>query len=614
MNADLLSLVAIISLGVGAQWLSWRLHLPTILLLLVFGVLVGPVTGFIDPDELVGDLLFPGVSFGVALILFEGGLSLRLAEVRDVGTVVWRLISIGALVTWVLATITIQALFGLGLEISLLLGSIFIVTGPTVIVPLLRQVRLTQPVSGVLKWEGILIDPVGAILAVLVFEGILAGTLAEATSITVLGLLRAAASGALIGVAGAAVLSFMLRRYYLPDYLQNPVVFMAVGAVLVASNALADEAGLLAVMVMGIVLATRKTVPVRSILEFKENLRVLLISTLFIVLAARLEAGQLQSVLVPGSLLVASLVLVVRPLSVLASTLGSALSWRERVMVMATAPRGILAAAVASIFALELAHAGYEQASAIVPITFFTIAGTIGVYSLAVPLLSRALGMAGASPQGILMLGAQDWACHIADVLQKQGFKVLVVDANYLNVRRARMDDLPAYYGNIMSERAIDNMNLDGIGRLLALTPNDEANSLASVRLNELFGRSEVYQLAPGIEQADIFEHWIPVEFRGRLLFGKEITYAELSKRFAAGERLKATRLTEEFGIDEYTELYGEAALPLFLVRENGELAVFAVDNRPQLKAGDQLIALVKDPDEIGASDGESAQSAKTGG
>ena len=273
----LIGLGAIIVLGVIAQWLAWRLQLPAILLLLVFGFLAGPGTGLLRPDELFGDLLFPVVSLSVAIILFEGSLSLKFHELRDGGAVVARLTTIGIAVTWLLASTAAHVAVGLSLPIALLLGAILVVTGPTVIIPLLRQVRPVGRVGSVVKWEGIVNDPIGAILAVLVFEAVVASG-AGMPSILIAGVLKALLLGSLLGLLGAALLVAILRYYAVPDSLQNSVATMLVVVVFLVSNAVQSESGLLAVTVMGIALANQRLAAIRHIYEFKENLRVILIA------------------------------------------------------------------------------------------------------------------------------------------------------------------------------------------------------------------------------------------------------------------------------------------------------------------------------------------------
>jgi len=591
----LVGLAAIIVLGIGAQWLAWRINLPAILLLLLFGFIAGPATGFLNPNEIFGDLLLPLVSVSVAIILFEGGLSLKFAEVRAVTGVIRNMVTVGVLVSWVLTSLISYFIFGLGLQISVLLGAVLVVTGPTVIGPLLRHVRPSGRVGSIIKWEGIIIDPIGAVLAVLVFEVIISGGFEKATAlVVVVSIFKTLITGTLLGLAGAKLVVVILKRHWVPDFLQNPVSLMIVVFVFVCSNVFQIESGLLSVTIMGIALANQKWVSIRHIVEFKENLRVLFISSLFIILAARLTLHELNYVLNwKGFVFLALMILVVRPLSIFISTYFSDLNMKEKLFISWMAPRGIVAAAVASVFALRLEQAGYEQAERIVDITFLVITGTVAIYGLSAFQVAKRLGLAKPNPQGILMVGAQSWARSIAKILHENGFQVTLVDSNWANVSAARQDGLKAYYENILIEDLSEEAGLDGIGKLIAVTRNDEVNSLAALRFIEDFGRSQVYQLPKISKFRAKSEESIPQHLRGRLLFGSEATYSYLDGKFSSGAILKKTPLTGEFNYDSYKELYGDKALPMFIIKENGELVVLASDNTPKPVPGQFLISLV---------------------
>lgn len=587
----LVGLAGIIVLGIASQWLAWRLRLPSILLLLLAGFIAGSVTGLLDPDVLLGDLLSPIVAIAVALILFEGGLSLKMVELRQVGGVVRNLVTIGALITWLLAAGAAHFVLGLDAVLSLLLGAILVVTGPTVIMPLLRDIRPVGQVGTVVRWEGILIDPIGVTLAVLVFEAVFIGDLQRATVLTVIGFVETLVIGIVVGLITAALLTLFLRRYWIPDFLQTPVTVLMVVGAFALSEVLQPESGLLTATVMGIALANQRSVSVKHIVEFKENLGVMLISNLFIVLAARLRIEDIFRIGPEMILFVVVLVLVVRPLAVFVSTMRSPLNWRERLFVAWLAPRGIVAAATASIFGLELMHMGHPQAELLAPMTFTVIVVTVALYGLTAGPLARRLGITQSDPQGVLFVGAHGWARAMASVLQKRGYRVLLVDTNYDNVVAARMEGLPAHYGSILSEDTLAKLDLDGIGRLLALTPNEEVNSLAALRFSEIFERSEVYQL---FCRQQLGEEAIPRELRGRLLFGPGITFENLEARFSNGAVIRATPLTDKFTYEDFQALYNEAVLPLFLIDENGKLAVFAADKQPLPRRSQTVISLVE--------------------
>ncbi len=589
----LVGLASIIVLGIASQWLAWRLRLPSILLLVVVGFLAGPATGLLDPDALFGDLLLPLVSFSVAIILFEGGLSLRLAELREIGGVVRNLITIGILVTWVLSAGAAHAFLGFDLALATLLGAVLVVTGPTVIGPLLRNVRPTGQIGSLVKWEGILNDPIGAVLAVLVFEAILPGGVEQATARTLIGVLQAVLIGGGIGVLSGAILRLLLKRYWIPDFLQNPVSLMVVVTAFTAANLLQTESGLLAVTVMGVVLVNQSEVTVKHIMEFKESLSVLLLSSVFILLAARLRPDDVASLGPASVAYLAILVVLVRPVAVGLSTVGSDLSWRERLFVAWMAPRGIVAAAVASVFALELANAGYPQAEQLVPVTFLVVIGTVGIYGLTAPPLARQLQIAIPNPQGVLIIGAHPWAQAIAAVLQGEKYPILLVDTDSADISSARMAGLQTFYASILSDAVLDRIEVGQIRRMLALTPNDEINALAALHFSEIFDRSEIYQLPAEGERQDAEPERIPRHLRGRLLFGPKATYTELTARFNAGALIKVTPLTDQFDFTAFRARYGDDAIPLFQIAENGDLGVFTAEDPPDPKPGERLISLV---------------------
>ena len=587
----LIAIASIITLGIAAEWIAWRVGLPSILVLLLFGLVAGPFTGLLNPDAVFGELLFPVVSVSVAIILFEGGTSLRLQELKQVGRVVTTLVTLGAVVTWVLATAAAHYVLGVDLEPALLLGAILVVTGPTVIVPLLRQMRPSPQVGNTLKWEGILIDPVGAVLAVLVFEILLAGGFEVAWTVGTMGLLRTVVIGVVLAAAGAGLMIWVLDRRWVPEFLQSPLSLTLVVAAFAASNSLQAESGLLTVTLMGMVMANQKSVNVRHIVEFKENLRVLLISSLFIILAARLELADLRAVGLREIGFVAVLILVVRPVAVGLATLGSDFNWRERLAIGWVAPRGIVAAAVSSLFALELAQHGFPGAGQLASVTFLVIISTVVVYGFTAAPLARRLGVAQPEPQGVLFVGAHPWAREIALELQEIGFQVRLADSNRRNIAQARLAGLPTYFGSTLTEGALDRIDLNGIGNLLALTSNDEVNSLSGLNFSEVLGADSVFQLPPDDLQTAAEETLVRRHLRGRFLFRPDAGYWQLTARFDAGADIKTTRLSETFGYSDFLEQHPDA-IPLFVVGDGG-LTVVTVRGALAPQPGQTIVAIV---------------------
>lgn len=588
----LIGIASIFVFGVGAQWLGWRLKLPAILLLLISGILAGPVFGLVHPDQLMGDLLTPFISVSVAIILFEGGLSLRFSELKNVGGVIGNLVSIGALLTWVLTSVFGYYLFGFGWELAVLLGAILVVTGPTVIIPLLRQVRPAGQVGSILKWEGIVIDPIGAMLAVLVFEVILASGFSEATSLAVMSIFKTIFFGSLLGLGGAALIYFPLKKHLLPDYLQNPISLMVVVLVFTISNFVQHESGLWATTLMGVVLANQKSARIHHIIEFKENIRLLLLSALFILLAARVELTSLLDSLSLNMLaFLGALIFIIRPAAVYLSTMFSTLNWKEKLFLCWMAPRGVVAASISSIFAISLMQNGYPEANQLVSIVFIIIISTVAIYGLSASWVARKLGVAKPVPRGFLIIGAHNWAIDIAQAIQDKGIKVMVADSNWKNISNAKSRGLDTYYGNVLSEFALDYINLDGLGKLLSMTPNDEVNTLTALRFAEVFGRSHVYQLSPnskkGNEQNDVTTH-----LTGRTLFDKDMNFDHITALYEGEKTIKSTLLTETFTFQNFKETYGDEATPLFLVTKDGTVQPFVIDNPPAPQDGDTLISL----------------------
>ncbi len=598
----LLYFAGILALGISAQWLAWRLRLPSILLLLGFGFLASFLPE--GPDEVIGrEVLFPIVSLSVAVILFEGGMSLRFAELREVDIQPWAYTKpIGALIVWGLAAVAAHYVIGFSPAISAVVGAIVVVTGPTVVGPLLSHIRPSRKIGSLAKWEGIVIDPIGAVLAVLVFEFIMQTGEGATWATPMWSIAKTILVGVVLGVLTAYMMIFSLKSYWIPDFLHNAFILAVLLSVFAISNYIQSESGLLTVTVLGLLMANQKHIPVRHIFEFKENLRVLLISCLFIVLAARVSLTTLLEVGWMGLLFVAILIVIVRPASVFLSTLGSGLNWREKVFLCFMAPRGIVAAAVGSIFSFELAHhaesldlheiGGIPEGTLVVPVVFMVIVGTVTFYGLTASPVARWLGLASPAPQGVLIAGADRWIRELAVVIKSAGFHVMLVDTNFRNITAARMQNLPAQCASILSDFVSEELNLGGIGRLLAATPNDEVNSLACMEFTHLFGRKEVYQLSPwdsgSGKRQSVSDH-----LRGRVIFGHGLDFYKIARRVTAGAQFKKTSITEEFTYHDFQQTHGESATLLFVITETNRLRMVTADDSFVPKAGQTIIALI---------------------
>ena len=608
MESVTLYLSLVLAVGIAAQWLAWRLHLPAILVLLAAGFALGQ---YKRPVEILDEsLLFSVVSLSVAVILFEGGLTLRFREMADCGRALVQLVVVGALLSWGLAAVFAHYVLGVSWTMANLIGSILVVTGPTVIGPLLRHVRPTGRVAAVAKWEGIVIDPVGAVLAVLGLNAVFARSNDAAVWETVTGIFLTIVVGSVTGFLAAWFLVEVLKRYWIPDFLDNALTLALVFVTFAVSNAIQAESGLVTVTLFGVILANQKVTPIRHLIEFKETLRVLLISVLFVMLSSRIALDDLTNLGWSAVGFVAILILVVRPAAVLLSTLGAELGFKERLFLSWLAPRGIVAAAVSSVFALEILHiaerpdapesvkALAEEARALSPLVFLVIVGTVTVYGLTAGFVARRLGIGDPHPSGVLFVGADPFTVEMALMLKSLEIPVLMVDSNYKKTADARMQGLRASNQHITTEHVADQLDLRGIGHLLAMTANDQVNSLAMIQLSEFFDSSECFQFVPA-PRSQSGEQQVAGHLTGRLLFDKKATWPYLMERHAAGAVVKKTQLTEDFTMDNYRQMYGESAIGLFVYSpETKRIRICEADNPRPLEPGNVLISLIDAPEE----------------
>ena len=595
LELSTITLAAIGVISLACQWVAWRLRQPAILFLLVAGILVGPISGVLNPDSLLGDMLFPIVSLAVAVILFEGSLTLKFSEIRGHGKMVTNLILYGTLVTCLVGTVAAYFALDMQLSLAMLFGAIVVVSGPTVIMPLLRAVRPSGRISNILKWEGIVIDPVGALLAVLVFEFIIASggessaflsTMYTFGATLVLGLTLGCASGYLLGEA--------LRSRWLPQFLLNTGVLTFMLGVYAFSNFLVHESGLLTVTVMGIWLANMRGVPIDEILEFKESLSVLLISALFILLAARMELQAIYDLGAAVIWILAALIFIARPLAVNLASLGSDLSWQERSFLSWIAPRGIVAAAVSSLFAYRLEEIGIEEASMLVPLVFSVIVITVALQSISATPLAKLLNVRQPSSNGYLFLGANAVARDIAKAFQKLDVPVVVSDTSWENFRAARMEGLNVYYGNPASEHAENNMDLTGIGQFLAISPYKKLNAHVVYHFLDRFNAEHVFALSEGEMEQRASHQTSGTFMQAASLFEEGLSYAKLASLYSKGARISVTRLSEEFSFEAYRKEHGANLTLLFSVSPSGVVYPAGGAESVSPKADWQMISLVQ--------------------
>ena len=591
--SDQIALALILGFGVLAQYIAWRLRLPSILLLLISGFMLGPATGWLEPDRLFGEFLFPAVGMAVGVILFEGGLSLKLREVRATSGVVQGLVSAGILVTWVLASLLAKLTLGLDWSLAMLLGAILTVTGPTVVIPMLMMIRPKGRVNTIIKWEGILNDPIGALLAVLIYEAIVASNFTSATTVLLSGFPITIVVGVVGGLVAGWIVAHAMKHHLVPEFLVNTFTLGMVVGLYTLSNLIQHESGLFSVTVMGIYLGNQKKVSIRNMVGFKEDLRVLLISSLFIILAARMRPEDLQQISAGSFVFLLLLILLVRPAAVYLSTLRSELPFKEKLFISALAPRGIVAAAVTSLFASQLIQLGVPGAEKLVPNMFFIIVGTILIYGLSARPLAKKLDLADEDPQGCVILGSNLFSRSLAKALMREKIPVLIIDAQWTAIKAARMEGIPTLLGNVLSDRVTQTIDYTGMGRFLALTPNLELNSLACIRFGDVFGLKEVYQLGEP-QDKEKPEQWIPEDLSGHTLFGPQMSFAYITRRLHHGATIKRTPITKDFTFEQFKAQYADQeAAPLCVISESGKLTLFTTDRQVVPKPGQVLISLV---------------------
>jgi NhaP-type Na+/H+ or K+/H+ antiporter len=567
----------VIVLGLACRLVAHATRLPAIVVLLPVGFAAGALTDDVHPDALFGDAFQPLVALGVGLILFEAGLRLRLHELTGGGhRVVVRLIAIGVPLTALGVTVAAKLIFGLGWGVSAVLGAVLVVSGPTVVLPLLAFVRPSDSVRSVLKWEGVLIDPIGALLGVLAFHAVKAG--AGGGDYQVGDLALSLATGLIAGAAGAGVLWLLLRRLQRASPGQTvAAALMVLVAALVAADALREDSGFLAATVMGMVMANQTELDVSGILAFHGTVVELLIAILFVLISASVAPSQVIDLLPEGLALVAVIVFVLRPLVVALGTFGSKLTTAERGFVAWLAPRGIVAASTASAFGLQLTQDGVSGADQILPISFIVIFATVALYGLTAAPLARLLGLAGAGARVVLVVGGQAWGRAIAKALEAAGLGVRLWTGRPEEQAAARADGLAAGKARLGVDLATREEELEEVTDALLVTESDDFNALAAYELRRDLGHEHVYRLAAGDHVLDL----VPAYAEGSTLFDEDLTYSELTRRFDAG-----AELVESGGAP------GDHLTTLFVIGESGELTVVTAGRRPVSEPGDTMICL----------------------
>ena len=515
------------------------------------------------------------------------GLNLRFHELSQAGAGVRRLTTVGLVFSFVLGSVAAYYIGHLSWPVAIEFGAIIVVTGPTVIMPLLRHARLRSRTASLLKWEGIVNDPLGALLAVVVFEylvlsgGVDAGY--ELGAVVILTLVLAGSLGWFTGQALGAV----YRRGFVPEYLKGPGMLATVLGSYALGNLLLAEAGLLTVTALGIALGNANLPSIEELRRFKEYITIALVSGLFIVLTADLDPALIEELDWRGAALIAAVIFLVRPVAVIAATIGSDLEWQERALLSWIAPRGIVAAAVAGAFSTRMLDAGYTDAGKLLPLVFALIVSTVVLHGFSIGWLARRLDLASNRSNGLIIVGASPWTIDLAGRLNELEVPNIVIDASWHRLRPARLAGIESHFGQVVSESADENLDFSSMGYVLAATDNDAYNALVCTRFSNEFNRNAVFQMP--MPTADEHEKkGYTSTLRGQRAFSEDALYEVLLQRYFEGCRFQKTGLTSEFTFEDYREKIDDECFATVFVRQSGALVLDPVRYKPD--AGDTVI------------------------
>ena len=595
------------ALGIGAQWLAWRLQRPAIVLMAIAGLIFGPLVGFLmnlsfmpasghdflniirlNPISDFGDVYRPMIGLAVAIILFEGGLTLRFKDLGDATAAVRRMVFVAAPIVWASGAAAAHHIVGIPWDISVMVGGLFVVTGPTVIMPLLRQAHLKSKPANVLKWEGIVNDPLGALFAVAGFEYIRFTATGASMGLVFGKLIFAALFGTAIGIVSGIGLAWAFRRGHIPEYLKAPVVLAWVLFIYVMANMLADETGLLAVTALGMTMANTKFASMVEFRRFKENIAIILVSGVFVVLTATLTPEVLSAITPKivgigeafkgnfGQLAIVDwrifafvfvMMFIIRPVAVMISTCWSGLTWRESLLIGWIQPRGVVAVAVAGLFAAELQALGRPEGSIFVPLAFALVFATVLAAGFTIGPVSKLLKQSAGGGDGVMIVGANPWTLGLAKALKDMGISVLVADTNWRRLRGARLEGHATFYGEVLSENADMRLDHSAFNHIIAATPNDAYNALVCVEFAPELGRHRVFQVSGGDKDDDDGDS-IAFTSRGRTLSSRGRSFDALTRDWWSGWRFSATGISENYTLENFFESRGED-LDIFLIKKS---------------------------------------------
>lgn len=588
VDSVLFQMVAIVVLGILSQWTAWRFRLPAIVIMSLVGLIVGPFLHFFNPQESFGELFNPIISLAVAIILFEGSLSLDIREIKEFRHSIFRISTVGSIIAWITGALAAYFLAGLTLEVAFIVGGLFIVTGPTVIIPLLRQAKLKERPSTILKWEGIVVDPLGVLIALFVLEVVL-WTNNMITDTSLLMFIGATVLTAIIGAAAGFILGRLLEQGYIPEFLKSPVVLASVLLVFVLSDGVIHETGLLSVTIMGLVMANMGLTSFKDLLHFKENISILMISSIFIMLTASLSINTLMDLLNWKMMLfVLAMLFIVRPLSIWISTIGVDLTKQERILIGWIAPRGIIALTVSGFFAGVLSEAGYKDADIITALTLALIFATVIAHGFSISWLARKLGLQASDESGVIIVGGGLFSAVFAEAIQSYNKPVLILDRSWGSLSQARRLGIKTEVGDILSEHTKYNVDLTPYEILIAATEEDSYNSLICQRFVPEMGRENIFQTPIYTGNPNDYSKSVG----GKKLFDQEYNIHTLNRYVEEGYMIRKTNLTEQYTLEHFLVDSSHKTIPLFAVDKDNNLVFLSNAKKRAFEPGTTIVSL----------------------
>ncbi|WP_153461707.1 MULTISPECIES: sodium:proton antiporter [Sediminibacillus] len=590
-NIVLVSIVIILGIGIFSQWLAWRIQWPSIVIMSIAGLLLGPIFGLFNPQEALGNLYSPLISLAVAIVLFEGSSSLDIREIRGISKSVFRIVTFGAFIAWIAGSLAAHFIAGLSYEVSFIIGGLFVVTGPTVIIPLLRNAKLAPRIAAALKWEGIIVDPFGPLLALFAYEVIKVLTIDSLQFDYLLKFFFSALIAVVFGYAIGMAVSIMISKGIFPEYLKSPIMLAFVLICFTAAEVIMHETGMLAVTVMGLTLARTKRYvsSIGNISHFVENISVMLTSTIFILLTASLSRETIAEIFtLPIIGFVVVMLFLVRPLSIWLSTIGTELTLAEKGLIGWVAPRGVVALTVSGYFSALLMEEGHQGASLLTTLTFALVFITVCAHGFTLRPLAKALGLANDAAPGILIVGASSFSIALAEYLRKFDIPVLISDSSAGRLQGAVSKDIPVHHGQILAEHTQYDVDLTPYETILAMTGDSSYNALVIQSYAPEFGYNNTFSL-PSRNNSDD-EEQVDKSHRTHLLFSEDAIFTELNRKINTTYSLQTIFIKEKNKVTR--ENLPADVVPLFIKKEKDGVELISLRKKFMLEEGDQLVVL----------------------